>query len=227
MRHVNIVHQTQGLQPSHDLRLINLDASSFKKKGNCPTAVPMSDSAQTSSNPDGEVFFPQTLSPRQDAGTLELLPSLIDDRSTTSGVNTQAVNHSLLDFDNLSSFDFEIDQFMVLSPFPFSATELPFPAGRAETTTVSSPNVTAAHHSPYSSDYLTGVPDISTSQSTDRRLYWTFTDDQWESFITRAKCLCPDSESRLPSRQSISRYMAAYFRSFHEHLPFLHASTIR
>ncbi|KIW15806.1 hypothetical protein PV08_05856 [Exophiala spinifera] len=128
----------------------------------------------------------------------------------------------------VSSLDF--NQFLTLSPLPCLAAKSPSQASPEKQVGASTPTGFAPQgidHSRCSWTPLSAVSDLSASTSEQRKLCWTINDGEWEQFVTTIKHLCPEyAKSRLPSRQSISRYLAAYFRGFHEHLPFLHPPTV-
>ncbi len=155
-------------------------------------------------------------------------PPIVEGGSKSSPMTMDAVDDPFLGIDNLLPPDFDIDQFMVFSHVSPS-TEPLFLARQDENTPVSTPHVPdsqLSRSSRSSSDSLTGVEDVSVSKSTERTLYWSFIDDEWLSFCAEIESSHAIASSTCPSRQNMSRYMAAYFRNFHEHLPLLHAHTI-
>jgi hypothetical protein len=226
-RHANSVHKTQDLGPSL-FRLINIDASSFNNKRDFSTEGPFNVAGTTQEFDNEAAFMATPLTGRTDE-ILHSLSSQNDEGTTTSALTTDAADYSSPDIDNVSMFNFDIDQFMVFSPYPFGDDEPLASMNQGSATAAASPKVAGLQYprtSKCSFDCLIGVNDMSICRSTERTLYWKFTDDEWNAFVTRTSHLYSDTETRLPSRQSLSRYMAAYFRSYHEHLPFLHASTI-
>lgn len=227
VRHVNTAHGNQDPAPS-PFRVINLKAGSFDKKKECPPMVPQSDLVGTSSSYCSEVPSVIAFPDDRNGATMHVLPSPLDKDSINSGTIVDAADDPFLGIDDLSTPSFDIDQFMVFSPV-FPPIEPLFSTRHEESASVATPDVPASEHSASSTgsfDSLGGLRDISVPRSTEREVYWDFSDDEWLSFDTEIKLCHATLSYPCPSRQNMSRYMAAYFRNYHEHLPFLHAHTI-
>ncbi|KAL6248130.1 hypothetical protein RBB50_004385 [Rhinocladiella similis] len=210
--------------------MIHLDASSFDKSNERRIVLPSPETAEA--NFDGVPPFTTISSLSRQNGTATDSTHLNFDEGGTLATNmVEATNYfppDGYDVPFVSNLDF--NQFLMLSPLPSLAAKSPPQDGLEKPVGASTPNSYApkgTDRSRCSWTPLSAVSDISASASEQRKLYWAIADGEWEHFVTTITRLCPEyAESQLPSRQSISRYLAAYFRSFHEHLPFLHPPTI-
>ncbi|KIW39413.1 uncharacterized protein PV06_09184 [Exophiala oligosperma] len=227
-RHVNSAHQ-QHNESLSSMPMIHLDASSFEKSNRSPILLASPGTAEATF--DGGLPFTTTSSLHQDEPTVYSTQLNFDEDNTLSNNISEATNYFppvSYDMGFVSSLDF--NQFLMLSPLPSLAANSPSHDSPEKQLNALTPNSCApqsTNHSTSSWVPLSAVPDMSASTSEQRKLDWAIIDDDWDHFVTTITQLCPEyAVSRLPSRQSISRYIAAYFRGFHEHLPFLHAPTI-
>ncbi|KAH8423414.1 fungal specific transcription factor domain-containing protein [Aspergillus melleus] len=76
-------------------------------------------------------------------------------------------------------------------------------------------------------EFSSTFPSFETSSSISKRESWDITQEGWNSIYAEIQnyiSLLPLGFS-LPSRHTMTRYIATYFSGFHRHLPFLHIPT--
>jgi hypothetical protein len=222
VRHISTAHSTVSPQ----LRVIRVPVSSLQKRHNhvlstsCPTLRRKRESRISpfetqidSANNRQQAEARSTPKPNLGAN------SACDNVVSPLGDDGFQVDHTL-------PLDFDFEQFM---EFPYLEGEplledLSWPESSLTSTTSMKPVEQPVDPSCADSLKAMDTQTRSAMTLTQHLPAWTPNDTDWAAFVAQMDGLAVPGFA-CPVRTSMSRYLAAYFRSFHEHLPFLHAST--